>query len=457
MNSQNKPIIILIIVLMSIFLCCCVCVLAGSALFIARTAGSPSSSVPLPQLPFTPANTPTALPNTANPDTNAEFVQIEKEVSTLRGLSLKTPLKRESLTTTQLKEQVNTEFFKDYTPEKAAEDVTTLSLLGLLPEKFDILGFYKQLYAEQIAGYYDNETKSMYVVADQGFGGMERSTYAHEFTHALQDATYNFKTGLGYSDAACEKNSEYCAAIQALIEGDATYTQMAWISQYATKKDMQDLQSFFATYKSPILDSAPAYMQDDMDFPYSQGNNFVKAILASGGDKARTAAFTNQKPVSTEQILHPSRYPDNKPLSVSLPELAMDLGGTWKEIDRETIGEWYTWLILARSNNADYRQLESLVSTATEGWGGDQYAVLTDGKDSAFVVTYKWDTLKDSDEAYQAFLTYTQMRFGTQDAADIACKEGYCSSLMQNPDQGLTWIVSTSMEAVSTLQSSARN
>jgi hypothetical protein len=137
--------------------------------------------------------------------------------------------------------------------------------------------------------------------------------------------------------------------------------------------------------------------------------------------------------------------------------MAMNLGGTWKEIDRETIGEWYTWLILARANNADYRQLESLVSTATEGWGGDQYAVLTDGKESAFVVKYQWDTLKDSDEAYQAFLTYTQLRFGTQDAADIACKEGHCSSLMKNSDQGLIWIVSTSREAVSTLQSSARN
>jgi hypothetical protein len=46
--------------------------------------------------------------------------------------------------------------------------------------------------------------------------------------------------------------------------------------------------------------------------------------------QAHTPAYNSQKPVSTEQILHPSRYPDDKPLSVSLPELATDLGGSCK-------------------------------------------------------------------------------------------------------------------------------
>lgn len=455
MNSQNKPIIIVVVVLLVLFICCCICGLAGGLAFVTRKASSQNSSAPLPEATSAPEAT-SITPGSLKPEIDAQFAEIEKQVSSLRGLSLETPLKRESLSTTQLEEQVTTEFFKDYTPEEAAEDAATFSLLGLLPKDFDLLDFYKQLYAEQIAGYYDNETKSMYIVADKSIGGMERGTYAHEFTHALQDANYDFKAGLGYSDEACKQNSEYCAAIQALIEGDATYTQLAWFNQYATQKDLQDLQSFYSTYKSPVLDSAPAYMQDDMNFPYDKGLNFVKAITATYGDEAVTKAFTSQRPVSTEQIMHPSRYPAEKPQTVTLPELAANLGPTWKETDRETIGEWYTWLILARANNDNYRQLESLVSAATEGWGGDQYAVLSDGKDSAFVVTYRWDSNKDSEEAYKAFLTYTQLRFGSQDASELACKDGYCSSLMKNPDQGFTWIVSSSKSAVSTLQSSVR-
>ena len=457
MNSQNKPIIILIVVLMALLLCCCLCALAGGVAVFSRAFNSANNPLQLPGLPTPSGNTPTAAPSTQSQDAFSELLQIEKEVSVLRGLPLETPLKRESLTTAQLEQQVTTEFFKDYTPEEAAQDAATFALLGLLPKDFDLISFYKQLYTEQIAGYYDNKTKSMYVVAEKGFGGMERATYAHEFTHALQDSSYNFESDLGYSDATCEQNSEYCAAIQALIEGDATNTQLSWINQYATKQDMQDFQSFYATFESPVLDSAPAYMQDDMNFAYTQGNNFVKALLASGGDGALTTAFTSQKPVSTEQILHPSRYPMDKPVKVTLPEMTPDLGGTWKEIDRETIGEWYTWLILARADNENYRQLDSLASVAAEGWGGDQYAVLSDGKESAFIVKYQWDTDKDSGEAYKAFLTYTQFRFGTQNASDVACRDGYCSSLMKNPDQGFTWIVSTSSEAITILQSSVRN
>ncbi len=54
-----------------------------------------------------------------------------------------------------------------------------LSLLGLLPRDFDLLSFYQQLYSEQIAGYYDDEVKAMFVVKNSGFTGVERDTYAH--------------------------------------------------------------------------------------------------------------------------------------------------------------------------------------------------------------------------------------------------------------------------------------
>ena len=47
----------------------------------------------------------------------------------------------------------------------------TLSILGLLPSDFNLLTYYEDLYSEQIAGYYDDETKEMYVVSGSGFSG----------------------------------------------------------------------------------------------------------------------------------------------------------------------------------------------------------------------------------------------------------------------------------------------
>lgn len=52
-------------------------------------------------------------------------------------------------------------------------------------QDFDLLTFYQELYSEQIAGYYDDEAKAMFVVKSAGFTGVERDTYAHEFTQML--------------------------------------------------------------------------------------------------------------------------------------------------------------------------------------------------------------------------------------------------------------------------------
>ena len=57
---------------------------------------------------------------------------------------------------------------------------------------------------------------------------MRTSTYAHEYAHVLQDQVYDFEDGLQYTDESCEANSERCAGIQALIEGDAVLSEMQW-------------------------------------------------------------------------------------------------------------------------------------------------------------------------------------------------------------------------------------
>ena len=62
-------------------------------------------------------------------------------------------------------------------------------------------------------------------------------------------------------------------------------------------------------------------------------------------------------PVSTEQILHPEKYPPYKPIPVELPDLSSTLGADWVEIERNVMGEWYTYLILAHGKDASFRDL----------------------------------------------------------------------------------------------------
>ena len=409
---------------------------------------------PAEELPA-PAQTATESSQSLDPTIAASMDEIEQQVATIRGLEPKTKVPRKLLSEEELQEIVTNEFFADYTPEDAASDTQVLSLLGLLPQDFDLLTFYQELYSEQIAGYYDDEAKAMFVVKSAGFTGVERDTYAHEFTHALQDQHFDFKGKLNYTEESCLEDSERCAAIQSLIEGDATLTEMTWLQTYATPQDIIDLQLFYQTYQSPVFDSAPAYMQLDFMFPYDQGFTFVQSLFGQGGYATINEAFVSQNPLSTEQILHPDRYPADTPIPVDLPELANALGSGWEETDRNVMGEWYTYLILAQGDNPTSRLVESKASAAAEGWGGDTYVVLENAvsNEAALLVRYTWDTSADASEAQTAFTQYLALRLGKADSAGIYQKDGIYSALKQDADGGFTWLIAQSLETLNKLLS----
>jgi len=354
------------------------------------------------------------VPTVPSASISDQMDEIQKQVTSYRGLELKEPLQRALMTTAELKDKVETDFFGEYTQENADSDVEELSAMGLLDPDFHLLTFYKDLYAEQVAGYYDNITKEMYVISDESFGGMERMTYAHEFTHVLQDQNYDFENGLQYNDSKCDTDSEYCAAVQALIEGDASLSEYTWFSKYGTEQDRQDIINFQNSYQSPVYDSAPAYMKLDFVFPYDQGYEFVNSLYSQGGWEAIDAAYANP-PVSTEQILHPEKYPDDVPMKVELPNLQSALGNTWQEVDQSTMGEWYTYLILGSGYDPAFRLDDNQAKTAAAGWGGDAYGFYKDSATSQFVFLWisEWDTSQDLDEFAQASLDYGTARWGT--------------------------------------------
>lgn len=355
------------------------------------------------------------------PDEIAEVVlEIEAQVSQIRGLTVQSSVPRIMMTPKELQDIVVNEFFADYSDEDARQDVLVLSLLGLLPTDFDLKNFYNDLYSEQISGFYDSETEEIYIVKGTTFGGSEKLTYAHEFTHVLQDQTYGFDEGLNYNEAACEEDSERCAAIQALIEGDASLTEIQWFQTHATLADYQDIVQVYEDYSSPVLDSAPPYIQLDLYFPYEKGFAFVEQLYNQGGYDAIDAAYL-ELPVSTEQILHPERYPWDQPMPVELPLLEETLGEGWMLFDQNVMGEWYTYLILSQAYNESYRIPDDQAVQAAEGWGGDAYAFyLNQSTDEViFILDMVWDSQQDADEFMDAITDYAGLRW-TPAAQNIA-------------------------------------
>jgi hypothetical protein len=127
------------------------------------------------------------------------------------------------------------------------------------------------------------------------------------------------------------------------------------------------------------------------EWPYLDGMAFVVALESEGGVDAIDAAFLDP-PVSTEQVIHPERYPDDVPVPVDVPDVADRLGQGWEDLDVQLVGE--AWLDVALGLRLD----EAEATAASTGWDGGIYRAWSDGRDVAVVLATAWDTEQDAQE-----------------------------------------------------------
>ena len=398
----------------------------------------PVTSEPSP----TPAGRATATPlspnATVDPAIQAQMEEIQDQVVELRGLAPDRPVSRDLITPGELRQRLVNDILKEYDESEAAADARLLALLGLLPADFALRDLYLELYSEQVAGFFDSETQEMVVVQEATFGGVERATYAHEYDHVLQDQHYQLRDGLGLDEQACEQDSERCTAIQALVEGDATLLQLQWLRIYATEQDRQEIAAASDPSRSLVFATAPEFLKDGLLFPYTYGLIFVQTLYREGGWAAVDAAFADP-PRSTEQILHPERYPTDLPVALETPDLLPSLGAGWEELDRGVLGEWtLRWMLrevlpIGEANNA------------AEGWGGDVVLAFHHAVDDrdALIVIMSWDSIREAQDFAAAFLAYGTARFGDPTVTDVGAtwEGGPGYSVFERVSDQTLWIL----------------
>jgi hypothetical protein len=450
-NKRTKRVILSCVVILAAA-CLCLGVIfvsgVGVSLIWPLQANSNEAQATPTSFAQDPENPDLPNPSSELPQELADALyEIEMQVVEIRGLEASSPIDRTLISTDELEKIVVEDFFAEYSDEDARQDVLVLSLLGLLPEEFSLKSFYQDLFSEQIAGFYDDEIQEIYVVQGETFGGNEKLTYAHEFTHVLQDQVYGLSDGLGLNEESCEEDSERCAAVQALIEGDATKTELLWFQSHATFRDYRDIQKFYSNFSSPMLDSAPPYMAADLVFPYEKGLAFVEHLYEQNGFNAVDEAYRNN-PVSTEQILHPEKYPADEPLKVTLPDLSPDLGEGWSLFDQNVMGEWYTFLILNKGYEESHRIPEETALEASAGWGGDAYAVYQNSAsgEALFVMDAIWDSVEDAEEFAAAFEEFADKRWGVSDGETNGAptwSDSRSTTLLQLDGSRTLWLLAT--------------
>ncbi len=118
---------------------------------------------------------------------------------------------------------------------------------------------------------------------------------------------------------------------------------------------------------------------------------FIRHLDEAGGTAQVDEALTTF-PVSTEQILHPERWPNDVPQPVDVPDLGPALGDGWHDLDVMTVGEAWLQLMLALRLDADD------AARAAAGWDGGIYRAWTDGTRTAVVLRTVWDSTEDAQE-----------------------------------------------------------
>jgi hypothetical protein len=261
-------------------------------------------------------------------------------------------------------------------------------LFGLLPDTLQLRSLLVDLYTEQVAGYYDPDSATLF-----GVMGADRSqlrlVLAHELVHALQGQHMALDSIL--RDIT---NNDRLTAAQAVLEGQAT---LASIEVLAPGQDITGNPEFWELYRDqvrqqqssmPVFARAPLIIREALIFPYLQGAEFMHWWESS--PLADTVPFGRRMPGSTEQILHPERY-QRRDLPVSL-----SFGAGGGVIYEDVLGESEIRVLIAALAGSD--EVQTVVPL---GWGGDRYRVYdSTGGHPALV----WYVVWDDEPSRQRFL-----------------------------------------------------
>jgi hypothetical protein len=186
------------------------------------------------------------------------------------------------------------------------------------------------------------------------------------------------------------------------VEGSAVYFSQEVLFRFFSEHDQQEVFAGGGGRPSDV----PPFIYNQATWPYIDGPAFIESIRSQGGLDEVNAALQDLPP-STEQIMHPDRYPDDRPVAVDVPDLGPALGDGWHDLDVMDTGE--EWLKEALALHVD-----ALAADAAAGWGGAQYRAWTDGTHVAVALQTTWDTPDDATQFLGAMREWIK---GRDDAA----------------------------------------
>ncbi len=362
----------------------------------AATPSSPSSTPSTTAVPETTEGSTTTI--TADPVQAALRAQIDELIETtedLRELDFLEPPTVTIVSDEELAVRVREQIEEELDPAELARDTAVQVLLGLISPDLNLLDLYTDLYSEQVAGYYDGEAGEMVIPAGSELSGLQKVTLVHELVHALTDQHFDFDQVMEQLDD--EDRFDELSALQAVIEGDASFTELLYVTELSTEEKLQIVTDSL-DQDTTVFATTPRFIQELLFFPYTEGASFVESLWSSetGFDRVNTAY--QEPPTTTEQIFHPDVYRVGEgAIPVALPDTPL----AGYEVGEEAVWGEISFRVMFEQGLGP-----TLATPAATGWGGDRYRVMWNGEDVVYALVYVGDTSKDATEMYEALVAY---------------------------------------------------
>lgn len=345
-------------------------------------------------------------------------------IERVRGLEFREPVPVEVISRAEYRER---EVFSGDRPDEygAWHDQVWEAAL-IVGEDRDVAREFDALYGGAVQGYYTPSDGRIVVVSDAEDPRIDRATLAHELVHALQDQHFGF-VGTRSRDAGL--------AHDGLTEGDARYVETLYLDRCVAgpgNETATDAAGWACVPPSaragggaesePVNRGLFAYVYQ----PYADGPAFVHRLRERGGWAAVNAAY-DDRPLSTEQTIHPERYPDDRPEEVAVPDRS---GDRWSRFDlgrrSERLGEaglfamfWYNDYAADgfHTNDRPYSTRNYTVAPS-DGWTGDRLVPYRrgDGDDAAYgyVWAIRFDDAVEATAFRRSYRTMLQLRVGAR-------------------------------------------
>jgi len=309
--------------------------------------------------------------------------EILKFASKDTKLPIKHPVKRELAGREQVRKFVQTHMQEDKDAQRLQRSEASMKKFGLLPRDFDLGKFLLDLLEDQVAGYYDPKTKTVYLL-DWVAPEAQRPVLAHELTHALQDQNFDLDKWLKVRDDDQHDNpdnldagdDEEQAARQAVSEGQGMAVMMDYVLE-PSGHSLADTPGASEIFKqntmdhvgdSPIFANAPMYLREMVIFPYTYGLSFHEDLLTRGGAEMAFAGAFKNPPRDTREIMQPDSYLDGQHVEpLRLPRLADLLKKNYVGYDSGSVGEFDVYILLKQYSGPE------LAEKLSPAWRGGVY------------------------------------------------------------------------------------